>query len=121
LAREEVSKMIQEAEENAMFDQSKKALVNVTYELDNTLSKLDKLEDFLRSNSIDSDIESFLFESFQELQFIYQQKEFKTIPTLLKNINYGYNLLLIEYFRQEFSSQNGEAKPKGKVIDVTGQ
>ena len=121
LAREEVSKMIQEAEENATFDQSKKALVNVTYELDNTLSKLDKLEDFLRSNSIDSDIESFLFESFQELQFIYQQKEFKTIPTLLKNINYSYNLLLIEYFRQEFSSQNGEAKPKGKVIDVTGQ
>ena len=121
LAREEVSKMIQEAEENATFDQSKKALVNVTYELDNTLSKLDKLEDFLRSNSIDSDIESFLFESFQELQFIYQQKEFKMIPTLLKNINYSYNLLLIEYFRQEFSSQNGEAKPKGKVIDVTGQ
>ena len=121
LAREEVSKMIQEAEENATFDQSKKALVNVTYELDNTLSKLDKLEDFLRSNSIDSDIESFLFESFQELQFIYQQKEFKTIPTILKNINYSYNLLLIEYFRQEFSSQNGEAKPKGKVIDVTGQ
>ena len=121
LAREEVSKMIQEAEENATFDQSKKALVNVTYELDNTLSNLDKLEDFLRSNSIDSDIESFLFESFQELQFIYQQKEFKTIPTILKNINYSYNLLLIEYFRQEFSSQNGEAKPKGKVIDVTGQ
>jgi hypothetical protein len=113
--------MIQEAEENATFDQSKKALVNVTYELDNTLSKLDKLEDFLRSNSIDSDIESFLFESFQELQFIYQQKEFKTIPAILKNINYSYNLLLIEYFRQEFSSQNGEAKPKGKVIDVTGQ
>jgi molecular chaperone DnaK len=74
LAREEVSKMIQEAEENATFDQSKKALVNVTYELDNTLSKLDKLEDFLRSNSIDSDIESFLSESFQELKFIYQQK-----------------------------------------------
>lgn len=121
LAREEVSKMIQEAEENATFDQSKKALVNVTYELDNTLSKLDKLEDFLRSNSIDSDIESFLSESFQELKFIYQQKEFKTIPTLLKNINYAYNLLLIEYFRQEFSSQNGEAKPKGKVIDITGQ
>jgi molecular chaperone DnaK len=121
LAREEVSKMIQEAEENATFDQSKKALVNVTYELDNTLSKLDKLEDFLRSNSIDSDIESFLSESFQELKFIYQQKEFKTIPTILRNINYAYNLLLIEYFRQEFSSQNGEAKPKGKVIDVTGQ
>jgi molecular chaperone DnaK len=121
LAREEVSKMIQEAEENATFDQSKKALVNVTYELDNTLSKLDKLEDFLRSNSIDSDIESFLSESFQELKFIYQQKEFKTIPTILRNINYAYNLLLIEYFRQEFSSQNGEAKPKGKIIDVTGQ
>jgi len=121
LAREEVSKMIQEAEENATFDQSKKALVNVTYELDNTLSKLDKLEDFLRSNSIDSDIESFLSESFQELKFIYQQKEFKTIPTILRNINYAYNLLLIEYFRQEFSSQTGEAKPKGKVIDVTGQ
>ena len=33
LARDEVSKMIKEAEENATFDKSRKALVNITYEL----------------------------------------------------------------------------------------
>ena len=37
LARDEVSKMIKEAEENATFDKSRKALVNITYELDNLL------------------------------------------------------------------------------------
>ena len=38
--------MIKEAEDNAELDKSKKALVNITYELDNLLSKQDALEDF---------------------------------------------------------------------------
>ena len=34
LAREEVSKMIEDAEKNALVDKSRKALVNITYEFD---------------------------------------------------------------------------------------
>ena len=51
LERDEVSKMIKEAEENADLDKSKKALVNITYELDNLLSKHEALEKVLEQNS----------------------------------------------------------------------
>ena len=51
LERDEVSKMIKEAEENADLDKSKKALVNITYELDNLLSKHQALEKVLEQNS----------------------------------------------------------------------
>jgi molecular chaperone DnaK len=39
LARDEVSQMLKEAEENEALDKSKKSLVNMTYEFDNLLSK----------------------------------------------------------------------------------
>nr|AYO28289.1 heat shock protein 70 [Synura sphagnicola] len=43
LAREEVSKMVKEAEENALLDKSKKSFVNVSYEIDNLIAKLESL------------------------------------------------------------------------------
>ena len=45
LARDEVSQMIKDAEENALFDKSKKSIVNITYELDNLILKNELLSE----------------------------------------------------------------------------
>ena len=49
LAREDVAKMIKEAEENAILDKSKKSYVNITYELDNLIATCENVVDEIGS------------------------------------------------------------------------
>jgi len=127
LGREEVSKMIEEAEQNATFDKSKKALVNVTYELDNLLSKYAKIEAFVRSNSFDSELENYFLNSFTQLQYFYNEKNFQKILSSSKELSHSLNLVVVEFLQKELLSQNTKSsegqdgKQKGNIIDITGE
>lgn len=123
LARDEVSKMIKEAEENALFDKSKKSLVNITYELDNLLWKSQTLfeKQLLSTNTSDLYFEELL----KEIKQLYKDNKFKTISTeTLDTLKYAYNLVVLDYFKKQLSqTANSTGKSsnggKGVVIDVT--
>ena len=120
LARDEVSKMIKEAEENATSDKSRKALVNITYELDNLLLKSDILFDkFLFGESSDK---LYFTELLKEIKTLYKLNKFKTISIQkLDNLKYAYSLLIVSYFKSQLSGKSNEVTGKsGTVIDITG-
>jgi molecular chaperone DnaK len=122
LAREEVSKMIKEAEENSDIDKSKKALVNITYELDNLIWKNEVL---LEKNFVSNSLAlEYCEEILKEVKTLYKTNEFKKIYTeSLDNLKYAYNILISEYFKQELNKNSSQSKnqttDKGSVIDVT--
>ena len=120
LARDEVSKMIKEAEENATSDKSRKALVNITYELDNLLLKSDVLFDkFLFE---DSSEKLYFNELLKEIKTLYKLNKFKTISIQkLDNLKYAYSLLVLSYFKSQLSGKSNDKTEKGgTVIDITG-
>jgi molecular chaperone DnaK len=117
LAREEVAKMIKEAEENAAFDKSKKSLVNITYELDNLLLKAEKLLESEILTTFNEESYIYFSEVLKEIKTAYKEKEFLKISNeYLNDLKYGYNLLLLEYFQKQL---NTTSKNKNVVIDVT--
>jgi molecular chaperone DnaK len=122
LARDEVAKMIKDAEENAAFDKSKRSLVNITYELDNLFSKIEK---FTENNILDQNNDSVLYflEIVKEIKFLYKNNKLKKIESkVLENLTVAYNLLVLEYFSNLLSkpaSKNSNSKSSSGVIDVT--
>ena len=118
LARDEVSKMIKEAEENATFDKSRKALVNITYELDNLLLKSDVLfQKFLTENTSEK---LYFTELLKEVKILYKTNKFKNISTQkIDNLKYAYSLLVLSYFKTQLSIKSGKNGQSGTVIDIT--
>ena len=121
LSRDDVSKMIKEAEENALADKGKKAITNVTYELDNLLSKADIiLEKNLISNS---KIEKYFSEILIEIKESYNLNKLTEISNKsLDNLKYVSNILLLDYLKKELlkpSNKSDNDTKKGVVIDVT--
>ncbi len=127
LERDEVSKMIKEAEENADLDKSKKALVNITYELDNLLSKHEALEKVLEQNaSANRVVLDYSKEIIKEVKSLYKTNELTKIgKETLDNLKYAYNVAVIESFKSQLSSTSqsnpgsSSNKGDGQVIDVT--
>ena len=127
LERDEVSKMIKEAEDNAELDKSKKALVNITYELDNLLSKQDAFEKILEQNSsanrIILDVSK---EILKEIKSLYKTNELKKIGNeTLDNLKYACNVAVMESFKSQLTGGGSAAAGSpntsgdGQVIDVT--
>lgn len=127
LERDEVSKMIKEAEENADLDKSKKALVNITYELDNLLSKHEALEKVLEQNSSGNRIVlDYSKEVIKEIKSLYKTNELTKIGSeTLDSLKYAYNVSIIESFKSQLSGSNPQNTNstsdniEGQVIDVT--
>jgi molecular chaperone DnaK len=127
LERDEVSKMIKEAEENADLDKSKKALVNITYELDNLLSKHEALEKVLEQNSSGNRIVlDYSKEVIKEIKSLYKTNELTKIGSeTLDSLKYAYNVSIIESFKSQLSGSNPQNtnstsdNTEGQVIDVT--
>jgi hypothetical protein len=84
--------MIKEAEENAIFDKSKKALVNLTYEFDNLFLKGETfIENYLENSS---DKNSYFIELLKEIKDLYSSNKLDKVNVeLLDNLNYVYNLI----------------------------
>lgn len=120
LAREDVSKMIREAEENANNDKSKKALVNITYELDNLLSKFDK---FIETTSALDDEELYIIEVLKEIKALYNSKEFVKCNLVITNeLKTAYTYLRAKYAKQSVaSSKSNGTNSQKKVIDTDFQ
>jgi molecular chaperone DnaK len=118
LARDEVSKMLEEAEKNAILDKSKKVIVNYTYELDNVLSKTDEL-----SNSGDlynvfniSTVE-YYEETIKQIQECYQKNNFTELASeAVRDLKYIYNVLVYEWVKDQVSNQ--VPRDRSGVIDV---
>jgi len=68
LSRDEVTKMIQEAEDNAILDKTKKAIVTVSYELDSFLLNFQKLK---TKRVKKSSLSRFLFAKLCQLKKFY--------------------------------------------------
>ena len=122
LARDEVSKMIEDAEKNASADKSRKSLVNITYEFDNLLLKAEKLSDSMTSQNKTS----FLYfdQLVKEIKLAYLNNQLTRLSTqLLDEIKYAYSILVLEFLKNEISgdspSKNESGDGKGVVIDVT--
>ena len=112
LAREDVSKMIKEAEENANIDKSKKAIVNITYELDNLLSKTEKFLETVSSLDVE---ELYLVEIVKEIKSLYKSKQLtKCYAEAVKELKMAYNFLRSKYMKKEMD-KSGTQK---KVIDT---
>ena len=123
LSREDVSKMIKEAEENAILDKSKKSYVNITYELDNLLLKAETLLDlidFKNNTSV-----SFFVEILKEVKKLYKLGQLQKISIQsLELLQYSYSLILIEYVKSQLKGNNNSENSgtgNGVVIDVTDQ
>jgi len=122
LARDEVTKMIKEAEENSLFDKSKKSMVNITYELDNLLSKAEILieKQLIKKDSVAMDA---FIELLKEVKQLYKKNNFMKISSdCLKNLKYIYNILVLEYIKSDVinlkSNDSSRAKSDHHVIDV---
>ena len=123
LARDEVSKMIEDAEKNASADKSRKSLVNITYEFDNLLSKAEKLSETLTSPTKPSVL--YFEEIIKEVKLAYLNNDFNKISShLLTDLKYAYSILVLEFLKTIISQGNDNLNNptddnKGVVIDVT--
>jgi molecular chaperone DnaK len=117
LARDEVSKMIKEAEENALIDKSKKSLVNITYELDNTLTKTEK---YIADSSFKSGaLGNYFIEITKQIKKLYKLKKFdKLSKESITTLKYSYSLLLIDFLKTELINKKNKPFKKGTVIDM---
>ena len=123
LARDEVSKMIKEAEENASKDKSRKAIVNITYEFDNLFAKS---ETFINKNSdLNSDAFNYFKELLVSIKNEYKVHNLESISIkYLDKLKYSYSILVTDFFKSELQkttiNTSSKASPgKGVVIDVT--
>ena len=122
LAREEVSKMLEDAEKNAALDNSKKALVNITYELDNLLLKTEKLLENV--SSINKNTEDYISEIMKEIKMYYNTNNLAKISeNILEELKYATNVLMLEYIKSQLGNSDSPSPNKkgggGVVIDVT--
>ncbi len=98
LDRDEVLKMVKDAEENSRLDRTKKCLVNLAYELDTVLYKSDiMLKDCGLEGSIFlkhfEDVLSQIKNSFVSGDVVKNRSE------LIKRLGYGHGLLLLGFLR----------------------
>jgi molecular chaperone DnaK len=114
LAREEVSKMIKEAEQNARSDKSKKSLLSIAYELDNLLFKSDKLSKtiFLEINErnntpfyLGGTLNQCFEENIKKIEMLYKTKKLTAISKdALVTLENLYKAILLTSIYHNFPS-----------------
>ena len=121
LPREDISKMIRDAEENEKVDKTKKSLINITYELDNLLMKAEKIID---STSLFQEEENYLVEVLKQIKSLYKEKQFLQCSTVIsKDLKQASNFLRAKFSKKEFNRSKGNFSSSGetsnkKVIDT---
>ena len=122
LPREDISKMIREAEENEKLDKTKKSLINITYELDNLLVKAEKLID---TTSSFQEEENYFIEILKQVKLLYKEKQFVQCSNIVsKDLKQAYNFLRAKFMKQEMnrSKVNSSTETNSKkVIDTDFQ
>lgn len=96
LAREEVDKMLKEAKENEELDKSNKAVITMTFELDNLFAKAEETLEL--ANQITAPISyRYLEEIINEIKDFSYQNDFDAIQKSLDELLIAYNYLIAEY------------------------
>ncbi len=116
LEREEVAKMIKDAEENAVFDKVNKSIVNITYELDTLLHKFEALSELVQLKNLNS-LQYFKI-ILNEVKQLYKKNSFEQI--LLNSINeleLAYNILIFSYLQKTLSDSSINAS-NSNIIDI---
>ena len=118
LARDEVTKMIQDAEANAAIDTSKKSIVNITYEVDNLFAKSDNL--LMNSQSFGSDSISYFEELLSEIKDYYSNNLLDELSSnTITDLKYLNSILVLEFIKTKLSESKGSDNiRKGNIIDV---
>ena len=119
LARDEVLKMIQDAEKNASNDNLKKSIINICYEFDNLLVKVETVLD--NTPNINLDTEAYILEIIKELKHICTTNKLTLLTSKpFKDLKYAYNILLLEFLKSKIKKGGSDSSnKKGVVIDVT--
>ncbi len=116
LGRDEVTQMIQDAEKNAKLDKTKKSLVNITYEVDNFLSKshnvLGSLETNCNAKNYFSLLEKKLKHSYLDNKF------FSLTSNILKSLKNALQFLIFESLQNEISKIGRKSNSASNIIDV---
>jgi molecular chaperone DnaK len=119
LPREDVSKMIKEAEENAKIDKSKKSLISITYELDNLLAKS---EEFIDNISNLEDEELYFTEIIKEIKNLFKSKQLtECLTSSIEDLKESYEFLKAKYLKKEMSKKSSSQDTQKKVIDTDFQ
>jgi molecular chaperone DnaK len=117
LSRDEVSKMIKEAEKNSSLDKAKKSAVNITYELDNLLLKSENL--IVNHFSLETLSNFYLKEILKEIQKLYKENKYIDLKEkALNKLKYASTISLAEFIGKSLSKSSSDRK-NGKVIDIT--
>jgi molecular chaperone DnaK len=117
LSRDEVSKMIKEAEKNSSLDKAKKSAVNITYELDNLLLKSENL--IVNHFSLETLSNFYLKEVLKEIQKLYKENKYIDLKEkALNKLKYASTISLAEFIGKSLSKSSSDRK-NGKVIDIT--
>ena len=114
LARDEVFKMIEDAESNALRDKSKKSIINITYEFDNLLNQCEVLlasETFIGFDAID-----YCEELMAETTSLYKNNSLSEISSSTKDFKSFFNFILLEFIKNKISK--ARVKTSGKFIDA---
>jgi len=122
LSRDDVSKMIKEAEENAALDKGKKVLTNIIYEFDNLFLKTERLS--TNFTNLNNDAEFYLEQILSEIQESYISSDYLSINiSSLDNLKYICTLLVVQYLVKELPNNlyKNSSDKKGVVIDVTDE
>jgi len=119
LDREEISKMIKDAEQNSSEDKLKKSLVNITYEFDNLFEKLESILKYcipLNTLSI-----QYLEELFKIVKKEYKNNQFENISNQsLKKLQGAFEMVLMDYFKHELKELSTEKSSNSNtIIDVS--
>jgi hypothetical protein len=114
--------MIKEAEENSRFDKSKKSLVNITYELDNLLLKIESFLE-ISKNLNTSDSTLYFLEILKELKLLYKENNFQKIYSVtLLELSDAYDFVILDVLNQELQDQDNPKSSSQNnnknVIDV---
>jgi len=120
LAREDVTKLIEEAEQNVMVDKSKRTFVNLSYELDSLFEKIDLIFENLTTQDQKTTemITLYLQEVVETIQTAYVEKEFSKIDILLTtHLPYLEQLFVFDFFEKNLNDSSSSFK-KSNVIDA---
>ena len=116
LAREDIAKMIQDAEKNALADKSKKSFVNITYELDNLFLMTERVIN--QYQNVQALPLRYLIALSDKIQAYYSQNMLELISSEgLKQFNYAYKILVREIIRNELI-KSGSNVSESNIIDI---
>jgi hypothetical protein len=114
--------MIAEAEENEEMDRAKKGLVEISYEFDNSLSKIEKLLRLQTSNLMDASISTYFEEILNESKDAFRSNNFQRLEsTILPQFEYAFQIFLKSYLKSTFltaSTEKSSPSSGSKIIDI---